>query len=165
MKIDRHNYEEFFLLYIDNELNVEQKKQVEEFVSANPDMEEELIMLQQSKLVADDSFVFERKNNLMREETTINLNNYEEYLILYVDNELTTEQKQVVENFAAAHPHVKEELNLFLQTKLEPQEIFFADKSSLYRIEEKVRVVGMSWRRIAAAAILIIAAGLGTYSI
>jgi len=181
MKIDRHNYEEHFLLYIDNELNVEQKKQVEAFVSANPDVEEEFIMLQQSRLVADDSIVFEGKESLMKEETAINMNNYEEWLVLYVDNELSREQKLIVEKFAEAHPHVKEELNIFRQTKLEPQEIVFAAKASLYRREENAdsyrhRVVSMNWPRlrqafgdrrwrVAAAAILIIAAGLGTYSI
>jgi hypothetical protein len=165
MKIDRHNYEEHFLLYIDNELNVEQKKQVEAFVSANPDLEEEFIMLQQSRLVADDSIVFEGKESLMKEETAINMSNYEEWLVLYVDNELTREQKLIVEKFAEANPHVKEELNLFSQTKLEPQEIVFADKASLYRREEKVRIVGMSWWKVAVAAVVIIAAGMGTYSI
>ena len=165
MKIDRHNYEEFFLLYIDNELNVDQKKQVEAFVLANTDLEEELIMLQQSKLVADHSFVFDGKESLMKEESSINMSNYEEWLLLYTDNELTREQKIIVEKFAEEHEHVKKELDLFLQTKLESQEIVFADKASLYKTEEKVRVVGMSWWRIAAAAILLIAVGLGTYSI
>ena len=181
MKIDRHNYEEHFLLYIDNELNVEQKKQVEAFVSANPDVEEEFIMLQQSRLVADDSIVFEGKESLMKEETAINMNNYEEWLVLYVDNELSREQKLIVEKFAEAHPHVKEELIIFRQTKLEPQEIVFAAKASLYRREENAdsyrhRVVSMSWPRlrqafgdrrwrVAVAAVVIIAAGLGTYSI
>jgi len=165
MTIARHNYEEFFLLYIDNELNVEQKKQVEAFVLANPDLEEEFVMLQQSKLVADDSFVFEGKENLMKEESIINMSNYEEWLILYVDNELTGEQKLAVEKFAAANPRVKAELDLFLQTKLEPGEFVFADKASLYKREEKWRVIKMSWWRMAAAAVLLIAAGWGTYSI
>lgn len=165
MKIDRHNYEEQFLLYVDNELTVEQKMQVEAFVSANPDLEEEFIMLQQSRLVADDSIVFEGKESLMKEETAINMSNYEEWLVLYVDNELTGEQKLLVEKFAEANPQVKEELNLFGQTRLEPQEIVFDDKASLYRREEKVRVVSMSWWRVAVAAALVIAAGLGTYSV
>jgi hypothetical protein len=165
MKIDRHNYEEFFLLYIDNELSVDQKKQVEAFLSANPEFEEDFVMLQQARLVADDSIVFDGKESLMKDASEVNMSNYEEWLLLYVDNELTTEQKLLVEKFAAANPHVKEEWDLFLKTKLEPQEIIFADKSSLYRKEEKVRVIHMSWWRIAAAAILILAAGFGTWSV
>ena len=63
MNIDRHNYEEYFLLYIDNELSVDQKKQVELFVQENPDLEEELVMLKQSRLIPDDSIVFDRKHS------------------------------------------------------------------------------------------------------
>jgi len=163
MKIDRHNYEEFFLLYIDNELTVDQKKQVEAFVSAHPELEEEFVMLQQSRLVADDSIVFDGKESLMKELSEVNMANYEEWLLLYVDNELTSEQRSLVEKFCAAHPRVKDELALFQQTKLEPQEIVFADKASLYKKEEKVRVISMSWWRIAVAAILILAAGFGTF--
>src|SRR5580765_377270 len=149
--IDRHNYEEFFLLYVDNELNVEQKKQVELFVKANADLEEELVMLQQSRLIADESIVFHGKEKLMKEENDsfINMNNYEEYLVLYIDNELSEKEKITVEQFAGKHSHVKEELALFQQTKLQPEEIVFAGKQSLYRREERVGVISMSWLRIA----------------
>jgi len=165
--IDRHNYEEFFLLYVDNELTVEQKKQVELFVEANQDLEEELVMLQQSRLIADESIVFPGKEKLMKEENDsfINMNNYEEYLVLYIDNELNEKEKITVEQFATEHSHVKEELALFQQTKLQPEEIVFAGKQSLYRREERVRVLNMSWVRIAVAAVLILAALMTGYSI
>ena len=32
------NYEEFFILYMDNELDAAQKQQVEEFVELHPDL-------------------------------------------------------------------------------------------------------------------------------
>jgi anti-sigma factor RsiW len=44
MNINRYNYEEYFLLYVDNELSAEERNQVESFVAANPDLEEELTM-------------------------------------------------------------------------------------------------------------------------
>ena len=127
MNIDRHNYEEYFLLYIDNELSVDQKKQVELFVQENPDLEEELVMLQQSRLIPDDSIVFDKKHLLMKEENAphssnhsfINMNNYEQWLIMYVDDELSAEERAAVEKFASAHQHVQQELELFQQTKLQ----------------------------------------------
>jgi hypothetical protein len=167
MKIDRHNYEEYFLLYIDNELTVDQKKQVELFIKENPDLEEELIIFQQSRLIPD-TIVFEEKHLLMKEENNsfINLNNYEEWLVLYVDNELNDKEKTIVEKFAATHPQVQTELGLFQQTKLQPEEEFnFPDKSLLYRKEEKVRIISMTWWRVAVAAILIITAGITLYSV
>jgi hypothetical protein len=166
MNIDRHNYEEYFLLYIDNELNVDQKKQVEAFVSANPDLEEEFVMLQQSCLVPDDSIVFEGKEMLMKKESgPITINNYEQWLVLYVDNELTEEEKIAVEKFADSTPTVRAELNLFLQTKLEPKEIVFPGKESLYRTDVKVRVISMRWLRVAAVIAFLLATGFGIYSI
>src|SRR6185295_2161396 len=167
MNIDRHNYEEYFLLYIDNELNVDQKKQVELFVQENPDLEEELVMLKQSRLIPDDSIVFDKKHLLMKEEISsfINLNNYEEWLVMYVDDELSEEEKVAVEKFAETHPHVQQELTIFLQTKLQPEELVFPNKEILYKREKTVRVISMQWWRVAVAAVLVIAAGVTFYSV
>src|SRR5262245_6865712 len=171
MNIDRHNYEEYFLLYVDNELGVDQKRQVELFVQENPDLEEELVMLEQSRLIPDDSIVFDRKHLLMKDESAsenhsfINLNNYEQWLIMYVDDELNAEERTAVEKFASTHQHVQQELELFQRTKLQPEEIIVPNKEILYRREKTVRVISIQWLRVAVAAVLIISAGLALYSI
>ncbi len=171
MNIDRHNYEEYFLLYVDNELSVDQKKQVDLFVQENPDLEEELVMLKQSRLIPDDSIVFDRKHLLMKEEhaphsnSFINLNNYEQWLIMYVDDELSAEEKRAVERFALGHEHVQQELELFQQAKLQAEEIVFPDKEILYRREKTVRVISIQWWRVAVAAVLIISTGITLYSV
>ncbi|MEI9947042.1 MAG: hypothetical protein WDN26_22820 [Chitinophagaceae bacterium] len=159
MKINRHNYEEFFILYMDNELGREDRKQVELFVQQNADLEEELAMLQQSKLVADTAVGFGDKEILMKSASVdlINMNNYEEWLLLYNDNELTAAQKIAVEKFVDQHPQAKTELELLQKVKVLPEEnIVFADKEILYKREEKVRVIGIRWWRIAAAAVLLV---------
>lgn len=165
MKINRHNYEEYFILYMDNELNREDKNMVDLFIQQNPDLEEELIMLQQSKLVADGSVVFGNKETLMRPvNDLVNLSNYEEWLLLYNDNELTTEQKIAVEEFIDKHPQAKTELEVLQRAKLQPEEnIVFTNKESLYRREEKVRVIAIKWWRIAAAAALLFAVSITAF--
>ncbi len=168
MKIDRHNYEEFFLLYVDNELTAEQKNSVHQFIQENPDLARELEILQQVTLKADDAIVFDGKETLLRKETDslINMTNYEEYLIAYIDNELTDAERIEFFKFAAAHPPVKEELDIYQQTKLQPEkEIVFANKEVLYRREEKVRVITMQRWKIAVAAAVILAIGITTITV
>ena len=79
MNITRHNYEEYFVLYMDNELGSDDRRQVELFVQENADLKEELDWMQQSHLVADTSVVFDNKDQLMKVSGigSININNYE----------------------------------------------------------------------------------------
>ncbi|HEY0678417.1 MAG TPA: hypothetical protein VGD17_09025 [Chitinophagaceae bacterium] len=166
MNINRYNYEEFFLLYVDNELTKAERMEVEQFVQANPDLEEELVMLKQSKLRPDTQVQFDGKSILLKPEASgsfISEANYEEFFILYADNELDAHSRREVEEFASENPALQLELNLFLQAKAEPDEaIVFGDKSSLYKqsSDERKPVVIRMWRVVAVAAMLLIALGI-----
>jgi len=159
MNITRHNYEEYFILYMDNELGSDDRHRVELFVQENPDLKEELDWLQQSRFIPDSSVVFDAKEKLIRFSSSekINITNYEEWLLLYIDNELTAQQRISVEEFLAGHPSAKTELGILQKTKLQPeQEIIFAKKESLHRREEKVRIVAFRRWKIAVAAALLL---------
>jgi hypothetical protein len=160
MSINRHNYEEFFILYMDNELKPEERRMVESFVQQHPDLKEELDVLMQYKLVPDVSVVFPGKDELLKENghSLITPSNYEEWLTLYADNELTPDQKDAVEHFIAGNPVMERELELVLKTRLVPETISFPDKALLYRTEEKRRIAPFRWR--AAAAVLILLLGV-----
>ncbi len=160
MNIDRHNYEEYFILYLDEELSAGERRQVEQFVEQHPDLKEEFDLLLSSKLPVDDAVVFADKQSLLRTETgsTINPANFEEYCLLYTDNELTAAERKQVEELAAGSPELLAELQRFARTVANPETILFPDKASLYRREEKKRpVVYFTIRRIAIAAGLILA--------
>lgn len=151
------NYEEFFLLYVDNELSAAERKAVEEFVHAHPDLAVELEMLQQVQLL-NEPLVFDDKQALYRKESEeISLTNCEEQFLLFVDEELSPEAKEKVETFVLQHPAVQEGFTLLKQTRLEAETIVFPYKESLYRKEEKRRpVFYMQWQRIAVAAAVIV---------
>jgi anti-sigma factor RsiW len=163
MNINRYNYEEYFLLYVDNELTKAERLEVETFVHNNPDLEEELIMLKQSKLKPEAFISFPGKSVLMKPEpaSLINETNYEEFFLLYVDNELDASFRKDVEAFAASQPRFQQELDLLMQTKTQPEEtIVFPDKSLLYKEPAEKRVVIMWWRTMAVAAMLLLALGI-----
>jgi len=158
MNINHHNYEEFFILYMDNELSSDDRRMVEAFVQQYPDLKEELDILLQYKLVPDTAIVFNGKEELLKVngETPISLANYEEWLVLYIDNELTPFQSNAVEQFVAANPSIQEEFSLLKRSRLLPESIVFANKEVLYRKEEKVRPMPLRWWRVAAAVLVFI---------
>jgi cell pole-organizing protein PopZ len=158
MNINRHNYEEFFILYMDNELSADERKAVEAFVQQQPDLKEELDLLLHYKLEPDASVVFTGKEELMKVngDTPITLNNYQDSLLLYIDGELPDDRIFELETLIKNEPAVQLDLALLQKSKMQPENIVFAYKDQLYRKEEKVRrILPLPWMRIAAAALLV----------
>lgn len=154
MNIDRHNYEEFFFLYVDNELSAIERNAVEAFVQQNPDLKKELQMLRQSVLTQE-HIIFNEKNTLKKTS-----GNLQEKLLLYLDKELNAVESLEIEKLMLTDKAVAAELSILSQLKVVPDtNIIFTDKSSLYR-KDNGRVVTFPWKRIAAAAVLI---GFGTW--
>ncbi len=48
--------------------------------------------------------------------TMINLKNYEEWFLLYADNELTASEKESVMAFIALHPDLRQEMHVYLSS-------------------------------------------------
>ena len=171
MSINHHNYEEYFILYMDNELSNDDRCMVETFVQQNPHLKEELDLLFQYKLTPDSSVIYNGKEDLMKvnpafggksSDAPVTLTNCEEWLVLYMDNELTASQKATVDKFLAANPSVKEEFALLQRTQIQPEVMFFSDKAVLYRTEEKTKPAPVSSWRLAAAAVLLLGIGITT---
>jgi hypothetical protein len=155
VKINRHNYEEFFLLYVDNELSATDRKAVELFVQENADLKKELQMLQET-VSGEDTIEFNNKTGLLKEEIPA----MQENLLLYIDNELGYTDKLQIEKLISSDVSIAKELAILQQTKLQSDtSVIFKNKGLLYR-KERTRVVVMPWRRIAAAAVLL---GFGTW--
>jgi len=67
MEINRNNYETFFLLYVDRELNLSDMKEVEKFADENADLQREFSLLRQTVLVPAQT-EFNQKELLFRKE-------------------------------------------------------------------------------------------------
>lgn len=169
MNINRHNYEEFFLMYVDNELTAAQRTALETFVEENPDLRAELEMLQDTVMQPEENISFGNLASLLKQESshnTVNTANCEEYFVLYGDNELSAENKTLVEEFIARNPAHKADFELMQKAKLTADtSVVFPDKSSLYRYENERRIIPIHWWKIAAAAsVVLLLGGYGWYS-
>ena len=157
MNINKNNYEEYFLLYADNELSNAERKMVEVFVKENPEFREEFCMLKLTINIPDDEIRLEDKSFLFKNEHSfLNKDNYEEAFVHYHDKELSEKEKLETESFLAQHPELKSEFELIGKAKLSPDtSIIYPDKKELYRKEKSGKVVTLMWWRYAAAAVLI----------
>ena len=154
--INRDNYEEFFLMYVDGELSATDKEMVDGFVQQNLDLKDELAMLQQAVLLPEAEIVFVDKNTLFKHiGNEITTANYEDKFLLYFDNELTAEDKTDVETFVLQHPELQNDFTLLQQTKLDIETITCPNKEALYKEEKNRKVVYMRWFKMVAAAMVI----------
>ena len=150
MIINRHNYEEFFLLYVDNELSMADRNAVESFVQQNSDLEKELQLLQYS-IIKDEEIIFADKQSLLKDDSLAAL---QEKLLLLADDELPRSERNAIESLLVSDIAAATEWKILQKTKLPAEAIVFEDKRSLYRTESG-RIIGIRWWRIAAAAVLL----------
>lgn len=165
MEINLHNYEEFFLLYTDNELDAVQRETVERFVEEHPGLKEELDSLLQTKLPTVFPIMAFDKSVLYKSESVNEpaVPEISEQLMLYIDNELGENERKLVEGLALKNKDVAEELRLLQAVKFSADEVIsFPDKSVLYKKEGGAVLVPMwvQWRKLAVAASIIFTAGV-----
>lgn len=150
------NYEEFFILYLDNELSEDQMKMVDEFLATHPDLKAEFEILMSTKLPLEE-FSFD-KNDLLAEN--MKLSSIDEELLLYIDDELSPDKKKTVELEIVSNKDYQLQHQLLLQTKLDPAEkIAYPNKKELYRRTERVISI-KAWMRVAAAVVIIAIGGV-----
>lgn len=161
VKINRNNYEEYLLLYVDDELSASDKEQVNAFLLKNPDLAEELDMLRDTKISDDQMLVFKHKELLYKTcDTKIHSHNCEEWFLLYTDNELSDTEKEAVDNWVAKHPVYKQQLEILIATRVPQEQVFFANKEILHRREVAKLVSFAPMRWVAAAAIFVLLSGV-----
>lgn len=96
----------------------------------------------------------------------IDINNYEEYFISYMENELSPEVREEVELFVAQHPNLQSELEAFKMTVLQPDKsVSFSNKEVLLKKGNGnlVALFTAHWLKIAAAILLIVGMSIPLY--
>jgi hypothetical protein len=151
MRINRNNYEDFFLLYADAELCADDCKAVEDFIAENEDLRIELEMLQ-AAVLPQEEIHFADKSFLYKE--IVFDSNLQEKLLLKLDAELVENELQSLNSLLEKDTAAQSEFNLLKRTHLDASEkIIFADKHLLYK-KEKDNVIAFRILRWAAAAIV-----------
>lgn len=153
MNINKENYEEYFLLYADNELSIADRQAVEAFVKENVHLQKELedilatIQRPDQTGLRDKSFLFKPESEFIHES------NYEEKFVEYTDGELNAKERELTENYIAGDEKLRHEFESIRRARMQPDlKITYPYKSALYKKPAKVKY--LNFIKIAVAAAL-----------
>src|SRR6185295_18486640 len=131
MNITLDNYEEYFVRYVDSDLSETEQAAVLLFLEQHPELNAELKAFKATVMLPDDLVEFPGKKNLKQREK-----NYDELFIRYVENDLSADEVERVNQLVANDPQLKAELNSFKATILSADDaVKFSEKESLKQPE------------------------------
>lgn len=154
--INHTNYEGYFLLYVDNELTIEERSAVELFAAQHPEMHAELDMLLQTRIASEDEIVFSKKDMLLFGEPFIS----DKEIITFLDGEAVSEI--AAQQLNDPSPMLQQCMDVFAATKMDVDStVVFPGRE---RLMKQGRIVSLkAWKIVAAAAVIIVAFGLSFY--
>lgn len=153
MRIDRNNYEEFFLDYHEGTLADSLKNELFLFLEHNPDLKAEFERFDLITVPTPGKTFFEK--DLLKRKL-ITLHNYQSYFIAYVENDIGSAEKNELELFIQQNPSLNSEFEVFKQTKIFPNHsIIFENKKQL-KHRGKIIAFHSPLYRIAIAASIVL---------
>jgi hypothetical protein len=150
------NYEEYFVLHIDGELNPTQTEALLIWLEQYPHLQEEFRLLQSTKLTPE-VFPIDKESLLSHHMPA---GSAQEDLLLLMDGELPAEKEKLVRFELSANEAYQQQYMQLLATRLDATELIpHPNKEELYRHERRV-VFFRPWMRVAAAVLLMAGSGL-----
>ena len=160
MEINRQNYEQYLVDYLDGKLNDEEVCVLMSFLDFNPDLKEEFADIEKMCL-APDGTIFSNKANLLKSESDLSeaaiLKDFDMYCISSMENDIADEDEEILQEIIRDDPDREDTYMLYQSTRLLPDEsILHPAKARL-----KKRFIPIPYRIIlpaaaAVAALLII---------
>lgn len=157
MRITKENYGLFVIDYLDGNLSAKDQKALLHFLEEHPELKEKINQLRQAHLQAP-AINFPDKEKLKKPEiiptSGIDESNYEEFLLLSLDQELSTKETESFSFFMENNPQLKTEQETFSKTRLEPDtSIVYSSKAKL---KKNINIAPALWISSIAAAVLVL---------
>jgi hypothetical protein len=152
MKINRNNYEAFFIDYLEGSLDEKMVDDFIEFLQQNPDLKEELSLFE-TVSVEQEKITFNKKELLFKEKFDIE-SEFNQAAVARLEGDISDAEKAEFENYLSSHPDKQKEAELFTKTILQPDKsLVFSKKRKLYRYSAG-RTVLLWTSRVAAILIV-----------
>lgn len=160
MKIDIHNYEAFFLDFVEGRLDDASTLEMLAFLRKHPDLKAELESFSDIRLESSD-VIFKEKNQLRKfdfQNSHVTLNNFEDYCIAHYEKLLSSTESEKLFNFLALNPERQNDFQLYGKTylKADASVVFEAKPFLKKRPKGVIRTVILKWTAVAAGIVLIV---------
>lgn len=155
MKINRNNYEAYFLDYAEGNLDAALVNDFIDFLQKNPDLKAELELFESFEIPTED-ISFQHKKNLYKEKFDDEYA-FNKAAVARLENTISEKENNDFNRYLNQHPEKQKDILLFAKTKLIPDSsIVFPKKNKLYQ-NSAGRIVLLWSGRVAALLILALA--------
>jgi hypothetical protein len=153
MKIDRSNYEIWFIDWLDGNLNEIQVEQLHQFLMENPDLKEEFDDLSIVRVNPSEKS-FSNKNLLRKSIDDLSETQFEYLCTAYMENDLSDDQKIELKESIQHNKEREKTFESIGKMKLSPIVVSYKHKNRLYRRTVGQNVKRLSLIGLSAAAII-----------
>lgn len=161
MKINKDNYEAFFLDFVEGRLDDSSMLEMLAFLRNNPHLKEELESFADIKIPIQEE-IFTDKDYLTKFDftnTAINPGNFDDYCIAYHEKILSSAETKRLLNYLDKHPEKKTNFYLFGKTilKADPAVLFMGKSQLLRKTRSRILYpVILRWTAVAAGIALLV---------
>jgi len=164
MKINKDNYELYFINFLEGHLSPSEHEELMAFLILNPNLKDELEEMKSffaKENPAFENVTFKNKENLKKsisDKPVINETNIDEFLIAYLENDLTKEDRERVETFLKYNPAHLKDFELLKKTYMKPDlAIVYNNKKQLKKfVIGKTFKLKYIYQTVAVAASLVL---------
>lgn len=155
MKIDRSNYEVWFIDWLAGNLSDQQVEELMVFLEMNPSLREEFDELPSLRLNAP-PYVFQKKDILKRSTSEITASQLEYLSVAFLENDISPDQRSELKEIIEEDPQKLRIFELIQKTKLIAPDILYSHKYQIIRRPLKQKVLQWSLIGLSTAATIAI---------
>jgi hypothetical protein len=165
MRIDKNNYEQYLVDYLDGKLTPLEVSQVLLFLELHPAIKAEFEGIEKISIKEQEPVTFDT-SSLKKPGYAEVKGDYENMLVAEVEGDLTVEEQILLKQAKRLYPELEKASALFASTLLTPEHIIFENKKSLKK-RIVVPLYRQTWIRVAAILLIVALGGvlwLGTHN-
>lgn len=155
MVINRNNYEEYIVDYADGNLSAELKAEMERFLKANSDIQEELEMFLEAPII-DKSITFSGKDSLKKipfAKTEASSDYFQNQCVAYIEGLMPENEIDFFLDLIAKDEHKQKELQLFQKSLLPKEDHIFNEKILLKINESNHKITNENFEEYCVACV------------